>query len=279
MKKTANSRVKPIIIFDSGVGGLSIYQEIKQTMPSAPVVYCSDTHGFPYGSKSEEEVIERTSLCLNALVEQFDPSLAVIACNTASTISLPRVREELDIPVVGVVPAIKTASECSEKRCIGLLATPGTIVRSYTDQLINDFAGDCRVIRVGSSELVQMVEQYLRGGTVSGMYKILAPFLEGEQVPDVVVLGCTHFSLLRTALREVSKTIHWIDSGPAIARRVASLLEPTDFEAESASNDLFIHTGQSDQVSSLVPALGRMGLFGVKYLQVKSKVMSPHSQI
>ncbi|USE36603.1 glutamate racemase [Endozoicomonas sp. SCSIO W0465] len=274
-----NKRAKPIVIFDSGVGGLSIYQEIKQVLPHAPVVYCSDIHGFPYGPKPEVEVIERTSLCLNAVAEQFDPSLAVIACNTASTISLPRVREELDFPVVGVVPAIKTASEYSEKRCIGLLATPGTIARRYTDQLIDDFAGDCHVIRVGSSELVQMAEQYLRGEPVSerDLRKILAPFLEGELVPDAVVLGCTHFPLLREALQQLSADIHWIDSGAAIARRVVSLLGPNAFPADSAPQDYFMHTGQAEQVSALVPALENMGFAIVRYLLVEPKGVTPHS--
>ncbi|ELT98607.1 hypothetical protein CAPTEDRAFT_126248, partial [Capitella teleta] len=190
--------VKPIVIFDSGVGGLSVYQEIKQVLPNIPVVYCSDTQGFPYGPKPESEVIERTSLCLCLLAERYEPSLAVIACNTASTISLPRVREELGFPVVGVVPAIKTASEYSKRRCIGLLATPGTIARSYTDQLIQDFAGDCHVIRVGSSDLVQMAEAFLRGEKISdeALENILAPFFADEQTPDAIVLGCTHFPLL-----------------------------------------------------------------------------------
>ncbi len=280
VKTAVNKKGKPIVIFDSGVGGLSIYQEIKQALPYAPVVYCSDTQGFPYGPKPEQEVIERTSLCLNALAGQFDPSLAVIACNTASTISLPRVREELDFPVVGVVPAIKTASEYSKKRCIGLLATPGTIARSYTDQLIDDFAGDCQVIRVGSSELVQMAERHLRGELVSehDLHRILGPFFAEEEVPDVVVLGCTHFPLLRTALQQVSADIHWIDSGSAIARRVVSLLDPAGFDAESAPHDLFMHTGLDDQVSALVPALEKMGFVALRHLPVGSKVMTPPSQ-
>ncbi|WP_257265673.1 glutamate racemase [Endozoicomonas sp. ONNA2] len=273
VKTAVNKKVKPIVIFDSGVGGLSIYQEIKQALPDAPVVYCSDTRGFPYGPKPEQEVIERTSLCLNALAEQFDPSLAVIACNTASTISLPRVRAELDFPVVGVVPAIKTASEYSKNRCIGLLATPGTIARGYTDQLIDDFAADCQVLRVGSSELVQMAEQYLRGEPVSehSLHRILGPFLGAEPVPDVVVLGCTHFPLLRTVLQQVSADIQWIDSGSAIARRVVSLLDPTGFDAKSG--DLFMHTGLDDQVSALVPALQKMGFVAVRNLPVGSKLI------
>lgn len=264
------SMVKPIVIFDSGVGGLSVYQEIKQVLPNAPVVYCSDTQGFPYGPKPESEVIERTSLCLGLLAERYEPSLAVIACNTASTISLPRVREELGFPVVGVVPAIKTASEYSKRRCIGLLATPGTIARSYTDQLIQDFAGDCHVIRVGSSELVQMAEAFLRGEKISGevLKDILAPFYTDEQTPDAIVLGCTHFPLLTEALQQASPNdINWIDSGPAIARRVMSLLGASDFESES--QDLFVHTGKVDQIDSLLPALEKMGFTEVVPLSVE----------
>ncbi len=262
---------KPVVIFDSGVGGLSIYREIKQVLPCVPVVYCSDMVGFPYGPKPESEVIERTSCCLNALAVQFDPSLAVIACNTASTISLPRVRGELGFPVVGVVPAIKTASEYSKNRCIGLLATPGTIARSYTDQLIDDFAADCQVIRVGSSELVQMAEQYLRGESLcdARLRDILAPFLNAKPRPDAVVLGCTHFPLVREALERIAPDIHWIDSGSAIARRVISLLAGHDDQpAQTAGQDHFVHTGKDGLADSL--ALERMGFARISSLDLGS---------
>ena len=257
-EKTATP-AKPVVILDSGVGGLSIYREIKKVLPNTPVVYCADTQGFPYGSRTESEVIERTSGCLSALAKRFDPALAVIACNTASTISLPRVRSEVSFEVVGVVPAIKTASAISQNRCIGLLATPGTIARSYTEQLINQFAGDCHVTRVGSSELVIMAEQHLRGEALAEpeLSRILAPFLEGENQPDVVVLGCTHFPLLGDALRRISPHIQWIDSGAAIARRVKSIL-PSD-ENGYAPENLFMHTGASGQISRLIPALRQMG--------------------
>ena len=254
------SQVRPIVIFDSGVGGLSIYQEIKQTMPELHVVYCSDTEAFPYGPKPEEEVIERTSYCLGELAKQYQPLLAVIACNTASTISLPRVRRELNFPVVGVVPAIKTASEQSSNRCIGLLATPGTIDRDYTDQLIADFADDCEVIRVGSSELVHLAEQHLRGEVVASehLQNIVAPFFQNGQYPDTIVLGCTHFPLLKTLLdKVVPKPVQWVDSGAAIARRVSSLLK--DSQPLKAERDIFVHTGESESVKALTPALKEMG--------------------
>ena len=254
------NQARPIVIFDSGVGGLSIYQEIKQAMPELNVVYCSDTEAFPYGPKPEEEVIERTSYCLGELAKQYQPLLAVIACNTASTISLPRVRQELAFPVVGVVPAIKTASEQSQNRCIGLLATPGTIERSYTDQLISDFAKDCQVIRVGSSELVHLAEQHLRGEALASdnLKNIVAPFFNDGQYPDTIVLGCTHFPLLKEVLDEVvPKPVQWVDSGAAIARRVSSLLEDNlPFKAE---RDIFVHTSESESVNALTPVLKEMG--------------------
>ena len=252
--------VRPILIFDSGVGGLSIYQEVKQMLPTLPVVYCSDTAFFPYGSKPEEAVIERTSYCLQTLAEQYHPPLAIVACNTASTVSLPRVRKELGFPVVGVVPAIKTASEQSKARCIGLLATPGTIRRSYTDQLINDFAGDCHVIRVGSSELVDLAEQHLRGKQVASeqLKRIVAPFFYHSRQPDTIVLGCTHFPLLTDALNDVIPSpVQWVDSGTAIARRVHSLLK--DNLPTSHERDIFTYTGKSSSVTALAPALERMG--------------------
>ncbi|MGB1271123.1 MAG: glutamate racemase [Endozoicomonas sp.] len=265
----------PIVIFDSGVGGLSIYQEVKRTLPSLNVVYCSDTEAFPYGPKSENDVIVRTSYCLGRLAERFSPSLAVIACNTASTISLPRVRRELGFPVVGVVPAIKTASQVSRNRCIGLLATPGTIERSYTTLLISDFADDCTVIKVGSSELVQLAEQHLRNETVSleQLAAIIEPFFTHHPAPDAIVLGCTHFPLLRGLLKQVAPTpVNWVDSGPAIARRVKNLLG-SSLESGSSDNnnisqppDRFLHTGSEQFIAALVPALKAMGFSQPDYL-------------
>ena len=251
----------PIIIFDSGVGGLSVYLEVKRRLPGLDVVYCADNEGFPYGPKSESDVVQRTLHCLSLLSEQYHPSLVVIACNTASTISLPHVRQQLNIPVVGVVPAIKPAGEWSEKRCIGLLATPGTIEREYTHQLIRDFARDCKVISVGSSALVDMAERQLRHQPVSHAeyQSVMQPFFEVEQSPDCIVLGCTHFPLVREQLQKASPVpLHWIDSGEAIARRVESLLEELpspDHKAES----LFTYTGSDKNVQPLLPAIQEMG--------------------
>ncbi|HSC75508.1 MAG TPA: glutamate racemase, partial [Pseudomonadales bacterium] len=155
-----------ILVFDSGVGGLAILRALQRStdLQHEPHqwLFCSDNAFFPYGTKKEDELIERVTDVLTALQDQHQPDIIVLACNTASTIALESVRARLSIPVVGVVPAIKPAARISQSRAIGILATPGTISRSYTQKLIDDFAADCHITRVGSSELVWMAEQYLR---------------------------------------------------------------------------------------------------------------------
>ncbi|MDP0588038.1 MAG: glutamate racemase [Candidatus Endonucleobacter bathymodioli] len=255
-------QARPIIIFDSGVGGLSIYKDVKQMTPELKVIYCADNKGFPYGPKPEEEVVDRTSYYLRKLTERYNPSLAIIACNTASTISLPRVRQELNIPVVGVVPAIKSASAHSKNRCFGLLATPGTITRKYTASLIEEFASDCNVISVGSSELVHMAEQYFCGEKIeSALLKtIIDPFFSEEILPDSIVLGCTHFPLLKHLLQPVTPVqVQWIDSGEAIARRVKALLGEAELNSIHCEGNLFVYTGPLSYAKALLNTLGGMG--------------------
>lgn len=225
----ADTSIKPysrILVFDSGVGGLSVLKEISRHSPNAELVFASDNAAFPYGILSEEHLMERVIKVVGRLIEKTNPSIAVIACNSASTLVLEELRHRFDIPFVGVVPAIKPAAKQSKSKVIGLLATPGTIERSYTDALIADFASDCTLVRVGSSELVQMAEQKLRGiAPDKAMLKeIVAPFSEQQDL-DVIVLACTHFPLLIEELEPLLPAkVHWIDSGEAIARRVESLL-------------------------------------------------------
>ncbi len=214
------------------MGGLSVYQHIRERLAGWPTVYLADSAGFPYGPKSELEILERVVSLVQLAYERYRPALVVVACNTASTLVLPALRERLPVPVVGVVPAIKTAAAISRTRTIGLLATPGTIAREYTAQLIGSFAPDCRIIRVGSRELVDLAEAQVRGQApdLEALRAILAPFfgtassIETAQV-DAIVLGCTHFPLLTEALRQAAPVpVQWVDSGAAIARRVEHLL-------------------------------------------------------
>src|SRR5947207_8747751 len=157
----------PILFFDSGVGGLSVLKPTRALLPNAPIVYAADSAGFPYGKRSEAEIASRVPALLGRLVERFHPRLAVIACNTASTIALDHVRSALDIPVVGTVPAIKPAAELSKTRVIGVLGTEATVRQPYVDDLAARFAADCTVIRHGSPELVELAEAKLAGEAIA----------------------------------------------------------------------------------------------------------------
>lgn len=224
-----------ILIFDSGVGGLSILGEVRRRLPGCEYIYACDNQAFPYGTKPEDALVQRVDLVLKALLRKVDPDLVVVACNTASTVALPRIRAHFTKPVVGVVPAIKPAAALSASKTIGLLGTPGTVTRPYTQQLIDEFAANCTVIRVGSHQLVEIAEARLRGQTVDQqqLATIVAPLFADPNL-DTIVLACTHFPLLLEELQNVaSRQINWVDSGEAIARRVASLLPTTSAITEN----------------------------------------------
>jgi len=217
-----------IVIYDSGVGGLSVYQAIAEKCPQHDYVFVSDNAAFPYGTKSEPELIARVTQVVERIAEHYAPEILVIACNTASTVVLPILREKFAFDIVGVVPAIKPAAKVSKSGYIGLLATPATIQRDYTDRLISEFASDCKVVRVGSTELVEMAEQKLRGQApdLSIMSAVLAPFLKYEKL-DCLILACTHFPLLSKEIEsffeENSVPLKLLDSSAGIANRVDQL--------------------------------------------------------
>lgn len=223
-----------ILIFDSGMGGLSVYRELRKTLPNHQYFYLFDNAFFPYGELSETRLVERVLELFTPFINQYAIEIAIIACNTASTYVLPTLRKQLSVPVVGVVPAIKPAAEYSRQRQlnhpdsaghIGLLATPGTVSRRYTAELIQSFASDLQVSMLGTTELVKMAEEKLAGLPVDlkRLQHILAPWL-GEDSPDTLVLGCTHFPLLAQEINQCLPHAKLIDSGAAIARRVSSLL-------------------------------------------------------
>src|SRR5215470_8605006 len=184
----------PILFFDSGIGGLSVLGPTLNLLPNAPIVYAADSAGFPYGKRSEAEIATRVPALLGRLVERFHPRLAVIACNTASTIALDHARAALDLPVVGTVPAIKPAAELSKTRVIGVLGTEATVRQPYVDDLAAKFASDCTIIRHGSPELVELAEAKLAGDEVAlGAVKAaVQPMFDapgGDKI-DTVVLAC-----------------------------------------------------------------------------------------
>lgn len=214
-----------ILLFDSGVGGLSIYHELKKQLPDSEYHYYADHDAAPYGNKDDEWLNHRLIHTLDSLNQTIDPDIIVIACNTASTLSLSKLRAKITTPIIGVVPAIKTAAQYKTDLPIGLLATPATVKREYTDTLINTFVDNQVTIKVGSTELVAMAEKKLNGSKVdlSELEAIVQPFISSNC--RHVVLGCTHFPLLRAELEQIAPSICWIDSGAAIAKRALSLAD------------------------------------------------------
>ncbi|GAA4891178.1 glutamate racemase [Ferrimonas pelagia] len=253
-----------ILLFDSGVGGVSIYQHIRQRLPEASIHYLADTARFPYGELSEPDLIQGCIGLIQEHIQRYDTALVVIACNSASTLVLQQLRSRVMIPVVGVVPAIKPAAELSCSGRIGLLATPGTVQRQYTDALIDAFAPQHQVIRIGSSELVRMAEAKMAGQTPnrSALTAILQPLL--VQQPDVVVLGCTHFPLLVAELQEVlGSNMQLVDSGAAVARQVEKLCRQSALTLERGDGARFFYTG-SQPGPWLFDALKRQGFGEVR---------------
>ena len=257
----------PLLFFDSGVGGLSVLEPTRKLLPNAPIVYVADNAGYPYGKRSEAEIAARVPALLGRLVERYRPRLAVIACNTASTIALEHVRSALDLPVVGTVPAIKPAAEMSKTRVIGVLGTEATVRQPYVDNLAAEFAADCTIIRHGSPELVDLAEAKLAGEeiTVDALRSAAQPMFDtpgGDRI-DVGVLACTHFPLLRTELSQAFPGVQWIDGGPGIARRIAYLTREQPWPTQP-SEGVMVFTAEPR--STLLSTLAHYGIGEVRTL-------------
>ena len=218
-----------ILVFDSGVGGLSVSREIRRVLPDLNQTYLADDAFRPYGAKTEAQLRARLSGLLAPVCAMLSPDIVIIACNTASTTALPAIRAVLDIPVVGVVPAIKPAVAISKTKTIAVLGTPGTVRRTYVDALIDRYASECEVQLRGSVALVEEAERKFRDLPID-MARIraeIAPIFDGRSGGDIdaIVLACTHFPLLREELQAAAdQPLTLVDSGEAVARRVKSLL-------------------------------------------------------
>lgn len=263
--------VPTVLTFDSGVGGLSVAAEIRKLLPGLRLIYASDHAFLPYGQKTEAQLIDRVPALLSVLEARFQPEIVVIACNTASTVVLPAVREALKAQIVGTVPAIKPAAALTKSKVIGLLGTPGTVRRTYTQDLIDEFASDCTCVRHGSVDLVSLAEAKLRGETISldAVRAAVAPLFaqeHGDRI-DVVVLACTHFPLLAEELAAASPPgVRFIDSGAAIARRVKTLLGPDRGVEQGPSPAGPAIVTRGENIAALEPALARFGFAPLEVL-------------
>jgi glutamate racemase len=267
MSQTRQTRPPRVLVFDSGLGGLTVFAEIAKARPDVSLVYAADDAAFPYGPLGEQEVVARVTSVLARLIADHAPDLVAIACSTASTLVLGPLRALYPaIPFVGTVPAIKPAAAASRSRLISVLATPGTVARDYTQGLVREYAGDCEVALVGSPHLARLAEASLKGLTVedADIAREIAPcFVEaGGRRTDVVVLACTHYPLLQDCFRRLAPwPVAYVDPAPAIARRVDALLGPAPREKPSAvALAPAVFTSGAPPGEALEKALRRFGL-------------------
>jgi glutamate racemase len=252
-----------ILVFDSGLGGLTVYREVAAARPDAQFVYAADDAAFPYGRFGERELTERVLTVMARLITQHAPTLIVIACNTASTLVLAELRKNFPVPFVGTVPAIKPACTASQTKLVSVLGTEGTVAREYTRTLIRDFAHGCEVTLVGSKNLAMLAEAHLRGEPVdeAAIAGELAPcFVEKNGVrTDTVVLACTHYPLLLERLQALAPwPVTFVDPAPAIARRVIDLIGPARTANSGTARHYF--TSGRQPAGPLATALAGFGL-------------------
>ena len=254
-----------ILVFDSGLGGLTVLREIVRARPDAHYVYVADDTFFPYGHHTEEAIIARVVPLIGELIAAHAPDLVVIACNTASTLVMSHLRHAYKLPFVGTVPAIKPACASSKTKRVSVLGTKGTVKREYTHALIRDFGQGCKVTLVGSPDLASLAESALSGVAIddSAIVAELAPCFVGANADastrtDTVVLACTHYPLLLDRFVKLAPwPVDWIDPAPAIARRVADLLGPAGREADQAGAEMIFTSGRPHELSqALTPFFG-----------------------
>lgn len=242
------SEAGPILIFDTGIGGLTVLREARVLMPHHRFVYVADDAAFPYGAWSEPELLKRMTGLFGELIADHAPTMTVIACNTASTLAIDHLRQVYPGQTfVGTVPAIKPAAERTRSGLVSVLATPGTVARQYTRNLISEYAEKCHVRLVGSENLAALAETYMRDGFVDeeAVAAEIAPcFVEKDDLrTDIVVLACTHYPFLVNRMRKTAPwPVDWIDTSEAIARRALVLTEDMTEPMEQGDPDIAVFT-------------------------------------
>lgn len=263
-----------MLVTDSGVGGLSVVRAIRAALPGVRLIYLADNAAFPYGRLAPSVLIERLTGIAAGLVKTYRCDAMVVACNTASTVALEALRKALTIPVVGTVPAIKTAGAVSKSRVIGLLATQATVSGPYIQDLIEKFASDCEVVKIGSPDLAAMAEDFARGKSPdqARLKEILAPFFgRGAPPVDAVVLGCTHYPLIVDDLRAAGpKNVTWLDPAAAIADRLKTVLGSP--EGVEKGQDRAFFTDPATDLDAVRDFFAQFGFFDLGILKAREAV-------
>jgi glutamate racemase len=255
-----------ICIFDSGVGGIGVAQELSRLMPEATLGYLMDNEGFPYGAKTEPQILSRVLSVIHAGIEAFRPDIVVVACNTATTTALAALRERFKLPFVGCVPPIRWAAQITTTRTIAVLATQATTRGPYLRDLAATHAPECRVLVHGAPNLARLAEDRFAGRPIDpdAIAADLAGLLRqpGAAAIDAIALGCTHYAWLLPELRAaLPPHINWLDPAPPVARqtlRVAQTLHQTGGGA--GQGGLLLHT------APLLFAIDHPGLHGIGFV-------------
>lgn len=248
MEQTTRHDLKPILVFDSGIGGLTVLREARVLMPERGFIYVADDAGFPYGGWEEEALTKRILSLFADLLDTYQPEICVIACNTAFTLAGAALRQAFPtMTFVGTVPAIKPAAERTRSGLVSVLATPGTVKRAYTRDLIQSFASQCHVRLVGSENLARMAEAYIRGESVDddAVAAEIGPcFVEKDGArTDIVVLACTHYPFMANVFRRLAPwPVDWLDPAEAIARQARRLVPAVDHADHPQDYDFAVFT-------------------------------------
>ncbi len=263
-----------MLVFDSGVGGLGVVDEIRRAAPGLGLDYVMDDGFYPYGEKPDDVLIERILAVVSAGVRACRPDVVVVACNTASTIALGALRASLEVPVVGCVPPVKPAAAASVSRHIGLLATAATIRRPYLQDLVARFGGGCEVHALGTPVLADLAEAKFRGeGVDMGVLAAaVAPMFRAGPAIDAVALGCTHYTFLRDELAVLRGDVQWFDPAGAVARQAVRVLGDARGDSRFRGNDGerggFFVTGVGDVGDMMRRRIEGMGFSAIERLGV-----------
>lgn len=243
---------RPIALFDSGIGGLSILLEIKKKLPLENFIYFADQAYFPYGTKTKVELEKRTNKIAKFLIDK-NAKMIVIACNTASVHTLSSLRNKIQLPIIGVVPAIKPATKLISKK-IGIMATQATFKSTEFQDLVKKFAHKKQVFKIKSNGLEEAVEQFNFAKIKSILEKSLSDI--NDLGIDTIVLGCTHYPLIKKQIKQIlGSKIKIIDSHSAIARRVSSVLKSNESYSNSKKTETYFTTGNPNEFSIIASKL------------------------
>ena len=218
---------RPVGMFDSGVGGLSVYRAFRALAPGEDVIYFADTAFFPYGPRPAAEVRERSFEITRALIER-DVKLIVVACNTASAAAIADLREAFDLPFVGMVPGVKPATAQSKSGRVTILATPGTLDGDLYARVVEEFGRTTQIVAVPGNRLAELVEEGALGTPRSLEALRRALQSEVEAGADTVVLGCTHYCFLADDIHSLYPDLTLVDTSEAVARRALQVLRDHD---------------------------------------------------